>query len=97
MKKRRLYTERFKFFLLGVLSIIGICLLMGADYGAPGYGRYQISAWGASFGDFSGGCGAFVVDTVTGETKTVYRFVYGSSDGTSVLKTNLGKPFSAIK
>lgn len=96
MARNKFWTERIKFFLLGMLVIIGMTFLMGNSSSVPS-GRYQISAWGTAFGDFSGGCGAFIIDTATGETKTAYMYIYGSSDGMSLLKNNLGKSFFEIK
>ncbi len=102
MTKNKLWTDKLKFFLLGVLTITSIILLTGMSNSsnpAPHYGRFQISAWGTAFGDFSGGYGAFIVDTATGETKTAYMYIYGKSDdkAKSISEDNLGKPFYEIK
>jgi hypothetical protein len=91
------WSDRFKYFLLGLLTVGAVVFLMGNHSSAPNYGRYQISSWGTAFGDFSGGCGAFIIDTATGETKTAYMYIYGTSDGMSILKNNLGKSFYEIK
>lgn len=91
------WTDKLKYFLLGLLTIAGVVFLMGNRSSTPSYGRYQVSSWGTAFGDFSGGCGAFIIDTATGETKTAYMYIYGTSDGMSILKNNLGKSFYEIK
>jgi hypothetical protein len=75
----------------------GIMFLMGNKTSNFQYGRYQISSWGTSFGNLSGGCGAFITDTATGETKTAYMYIYGTSEGVSIMKDNLGKTFFEIK
>lgn len=86
-----------KYFLLGILMIGSVMFVMGHKDGNPNYGRYQISSWGTSFGDLSGGCGAFIIDTATGETKTAYMYIYGTSEGVSIMRDNLGKTFFDIK
>lgn len=89
--------ERWTFFALGTLTAIFLMLLLGAtDIGPPNYGRYQISAWGGSLGGDTGSVGVFIVDTATGETKTVYSRIYGSDRGV-VAKDDLRKPFHSIK
>jgi hypothetical protein len=89
-------TTNLKYFLLGLLVVVGVILLMGNGNSAPHYGRYQVSAWGTAFGGFSGGCGAFITDTATGKTKTAYMNIYGPSEGISIFKDNLGKNFYDI-
>ena len=64
--KNNHWVEKAKFFLLGMLVVIGFLILTGAVGNAPG--RYQLEAWGAG----GIGFGAFVTDTVSGETKIVY-------------------------
>jgi hypothetical protein len=98
--KEKIWSERIRFFLLGVLFVAGILFLTGADTLSPpppNYGRYQISSWATSFGNNSGGVGAFVVDTVSGETKTVYSRIYGPVPGDGkLIKNDLKKPFASI-
>lgn len=99
MKDKRLLAERVKYFLLGIAVVTGILFLAGADTLAPpppNYGRFQISSWATSFGSNSGGVGAFVIDTVTGETKTVYSRIYGAPEEGKLIKNDLKKPFIAI-
>ena len=97
MIRDKIWTNKLKYFLLGLMTISVVMFLMGNRSSTPSYGRYQISSWGTAFGDFSGGCGAFIIDTATGETKTAYMYIYGTSDGMSALKNNLGKSFYEIK
>lgn len=97
--KDKLWSERIKFFLLGMLVVTGILFLAGADTltpPPPNYGRFQISSWATSFGNNSGGVGVFVVDTITGETKTVYSRIYGAPDEGKLIKNDLKRPFVAI-
>lgn len=95
---------KLKFFLLGVGASLALLFLTGAmnDSGAPSsanlaYGRYQISSWATSFGDKGGVVGAFVIDTFTGETKTVYSRSYGPTMEGEVMKNDLKKPFTAMQ
>ncbi len=100
MQAKKIWTERLKFFLLGMIALMGLLFLTGAvPPVAPTlqYGRYQISSWGASLGDNSGAMGVFIVDTVSGETKTVYSRTYGDPKNTKALKNDLKKPFVAIR
>ncbi|NTV14930.1 MAG: hypothetical protein HGA96_13520 [Desulfobulbaceae bacterium] len=95
---------KLKFFLLGVGASMMMLFLTGAmnDPGAPSsanlaYGRYQISSWATSFGDKGGAVGAFVIDTFSGETKTVYSRTYGPTMEGEVLKNDLKKPFTSMQ
>jgi len=99
MKKNMLLRERVRFYILGILSIIGLLVLSGSTNHSqppPNYGRYQISSWGAYFGNSKGGYGAFIIDTITGETKTVYSH-FTSPDNEPVITNNLNKTFYSIK
>lgn len=90
--------DRLAYFFLGLVSGIALLMILGAsEFGPPNYGRYQISAWGTSLGKDQAGVGAFIVDTATGETKTVYSRVYGGTDTGKVIKDDLRKPFISIK
>lgn len=68
------YRERMKFFLLGVFAVVGVLSLMGAklldqeEVVLLSSDRYRIAAWGDGKAH-----GAFVLDSITGETKIVYR------------------------
>lgn len=93
MTENRIYKERAKFFLMGMLVVIGMMFLMGAanDTVVIDNGRYQISAWGDGKAH-----GAFIVDTISGETKIVYR---SKEMGNSKIKdrNSLKEPFSSIR
>jgi hypothetical protein len=94
----RARRERLTYFIFGTLAAVIVLLLLGAtEIGPPNYGRYQISAWSGSLGGDRGGVGVFIVDTASGETKTVYSRVYGGSDPGVVVKDDLRKPFHSIK
>lgn len=109
--KDQLTKERIKFFVLGMLVVIGMGMLISANITVVpmdlsekskempvlGNGRYQISAWGGTFGSHSGGFGAFVVDTLSGESKIVYICVYGAPDKGNVVNNNLNKPFASME
>ena len=91
-----------KYFFLGVVATLFFLVLTGAiDYqgssAALSSGRYQLSSWATSFGEKGGGVGAFVIDTVSGETRTVYSRIYGPSMQSTVVKNDLKKPYSSIK
>ncbi|NTV13507.1 MAG: hypothetical protein HGA96_06195 [Desulfobulbaceae bacterium] len=95
---------RVKYFLLGLSVSLLMLFLTGAmnDPGAPSsanlsFGRYQISSWATSFGDKGGVVGAFVIDTFSGETKTVYSRMYGPAVEGEVIKNDLKKPFMSIQ
>jgi len=96
MKQFSSNSGRGIYFLLGALLMLSLVLLTGAGP-AQQYGRYQISAWSFSLGDGSGGCGAFIVDTATGTTKSAYTVLYGNPGRPSLLKNHLRKPFGAIQ
>ena len=96
--KNKIFKERLKFFLFGMLVVTGILFLTGADnHTALNNGRYQISAWGGALGENSGAMGAFVVDTVSGEAKNVYIRTYGIKDKGRLVKNNLNKHFSSYQ
>ena len=101
MNEKKIRAQKIKYFLLGVVAILGLFLLTGAsrdnDIPTLGFGRYQISSWGSSLGDKSGAIGVFIVDTVSGETKTVYTRIYGSPGQGTIVKNDLKKPFISIR
>lgn len=74
-----------------------LTILTGAGTAVSMNGRYQATAWGTNFGENAGGCGAFVVDTVTGNVKTAYTVIYGTPPQRTVLINNLRKPFSVVQ
>ncbi len=95
--------EKIIYFSLGAFSLLGVSLLMGAatDYhnnnATLNFGRYAISSWATQLDSKSGVVGAFVLDTVSGETRTVYIRTYGEVPKSEVVKTDLKKPFNAIQ
>ena len=90
---------KIKYFLLGVGSCVIIVLLTAAanTNPSPHYGRYQISSWAGQIGDDSGSIGAFVLDTATGETKTVYSRTYGKAEQSRVERNNLKTVFASMQ
>ncbi|MCK5232163.1 MAG: hypothetical protein KAR13_17965 [Desulfobulbaceae bacterium] len=101
MNAKKIRAGKIKYFLLGIVAMLGLLLLTGAslENGVPtlGFGRYQISSWGTSLGNKSGAIGVFIVDTVSGETKTVYTRIYGSPGKGTAVKNDLKKPFISIQ
>ena len=95
LKETELVYLRVKYFFLGVLVLLGMIFLMGADVDQSkpvvDIRKYQISAWGDSDAH-----GAFIVDTITGVTKIVYRYKE-TSDSKKKEKNNLNKPFVSIE
>lgn len=89
------------FFVLGALSLVVFGLLLGAasDYQNQtlNFGRFQISAFATRLGSDSGVVGAFVVDTVSGETRTAYMRTYGNPPNSTASKNDLKKPFNSIE
>ena len=98
--KNAIWRERLLFFLLGAISLGIGGLLLGAasDFNAStlNYGRYQISSWATRLDQNSGAVGAFVMDTVSGETRTVYMRTYGKPPGSRAVKNDLKKSFHSI-
>jgi len=101
---KKLWRERLVYFSLGVASLAVITFLLGAatDYQnnnntTLNFGRYAISSWATQVDVKSGVVGAFVLDTVSGETRTVYLRTYGDVPKSEVIKNDLKKPFNAIQ
>jgi len=95
------WRDKSLFFALGVLSLAVVGLLLGAasDYQntSPNYGRFQVSSFATRLGNESGVVGAFVVDTVSGETRTAYLRTYGDPPNSTAVKNDLKKPFISIQ
>ena len=96
--------ERLLYFSLGVVSLALVSFLMGAatDYQnnnntTLNFGRYAISSWATQVDNKSGVVGAFVLDTVSGETRTVYYRTYGDVPKSEAQKNELKKSFNAIQ
>lgn len=101
---KKAMRDKFLYFSLGALSLLGVGLLMGAatDYQnnnstTLNFGRYAISSWATQLDNKSGVVGAFVLDTVSGETRTVHIRTYGDVPKSEVIKNDLKKPFNAIQ
>jgi hypothetical protein len=101
---KRMLRERLIYFSLGVLSLAIVAFLMGAatDYQNSNnttlnFGRYAISSWATQLDNKSGVVGAFVLDTVSGETRTVMIRTYGDVPNSEFVKNDLKKPFIAIQ
>ncbi len=95
MEQKIIWRERLLYLFIGVFITIGIVLLSGAatNTSVPlKYGRFQLETWATRFDDKSAGMGAFVVDTATGETKTVYSRIYGDPPEAKVIN-KLNMPF----
>ena len=91
---------QLRYFLLGVGSVCAILFLTGSveySHSTLNFGRYQLSSWATQVNNNSGVIGAFVMDTVSGETKTVYIRTYGQPGKSSVIKNDLKKAFSAVE
>lgn len=96
--------ERLLYFSLGVLSLALVSFLLGAasDYqnshnATLNFGRYAISSWATQIDGKSGVVGAFVLDTVSGETRTAYIRTYGDVPKSEATKHDLKKPFNSIE
>lgn len=96
--------DRFLYFCLGIISLALVSFLMGAsaDYQPNNsttlnFGRYALSSWATQIDGKSGVVGAFVLDTVSGETRTVYIRTYGDVPKSETVKNDLKKPFNAIQ
>ncbi|HBG20718.1 MAG TPA: hypothetical protein DDY32_15980 [Desulfobulbaceae bacterium] len=101
MNTAKKWRERFLYFSLGVISLAAVFLLLGAssDFqnNTLNFGRYAISSWATQIDNKSGVIGAFVLDTVSGETRTVYMRTYGDTPESKMTKNDLKKPFIAIE
>ena len=90
------YRERIKFFLLGVIVALGVLSLMGANFLDQeevvlfNIDRYRIAAWGDANAH-----GAFVMDSITGQTKIVYRYKE-VGEATSLERNKLDLRFTEI-
>jgi hypothetical protein len=99
---KKTWRERFLYFTLGILSLALMLFILGAsteyqNNTTLNFGRYAISSWATQIDSKSGVVGAFVLDTVSGETRTVYIRTYGNVPETKVEKNDLKKPFFSIQ
>lgn len=102
--QKKTIKERVLYFSLGVLSLAVVSFLLGAtteyqnsNNTTLNFGRYAISSWATQLDNKSGVVGAFVLDTVSGETRTVYIRTYGDVPKSEIAKNDLKKPFNAIQ
>lgn len=102
--QKKSIKERVLYFSLGVLSLAVVSFLLGAtaeyqnsNNTTLNFGRYAISSWATQLDNKSGVVGAFVLDTVSGETRTVYIRTYGDVPKSEIAKNDLKKPFNAIQ
>lgn len=89
-----LHRNRIRDLLLGFLLAVGMFVLMGykgQDDVVLSNGRYQLAAWGDGAAH-----GAFVMDTLTGETKIAYRYKELANDKFKE-RDNLNTVFVDIK
>lgn len=90
-------SARLPWILVGILSTLVTLLLIGAtDISAPNYGRYQLSSWSTEVGEHKAAVGAFVLDTATGETKSVYTRIFDDRGQFKDLKNNLKSTFYSV-
>lgn len=98
--KTTVWRERLLSFCLGAVSVAVLGLLLGAasdhQSSTPSYGRYQLSTWATRVDDQSALIGAFVTDTVSGETRAAYIRSYGNVPDSKVLKNGLNEPFAGL-
>lgn len=93
-------TGQLRYLLLGIALTIGILFMMGnAPVAGPvlDNGRYQVSSYATRLGEDTGAVGAFIVDTVSGEVKTVYMRVYGDVPESKILMNNLKRNFANMQ
>jgi len=83
---------------MGIVVTIFCFILMGAIKSPPppNYGRFQLQSWAASPVDGGALVGAFVIDTATGETKTVYSRLVKSKRESIIFTNQLKKTFIKI-
>lgn len=95
------WRDRLVFFTLGVLSLAVVGLLLGAasdhQNSTLNFGRYQLSSWATQLDSNSGIVGAFVMDTVSGETRTAFIRTYGDTPPKLTEKYDLKKTFHKIR
>ncbi len=93
------YNERVKYFVFGIGLTLLCILCLGAVNSPPPphYGRFQLQSWAAAPVDGGALVGAFVIDTATGETKTVYSRLVKSEKQSVIFTNQLKKPFSRIE
>ena len=97
--KKIFHRAQLKFFILGIAVTLSCLLFIGAIKSPPppNYGRFQLQSWATSPDDGGALVGAFVIDTATGETKTVLSRLVKFSGESVTYKNELNKQFINIK
>ena len=93
------HNAQIKFFILGIAVTLFCILFIGAINSPPppNYGRFQLQSWATSPVDGGALVGAFVIDTATGETKTVLSRLIKPKKKYVTFKNELKKQFLNIK
>lgn len=94
-----LHNSQIKFFIIGIAVTLFCVLFIGATNSPPppNYGRFQLQSWATSPVEGGALVGAFVIDTATGETKTVFSRLIKSNEKSVTFKNELKKQFLNIK
>ncbi len=84
---------------MGIAVTLFCVLFIGAVKSPPppNYGRFQLQAWATSPSEGEAMVGAFVIDTATGETKTVFSRLIKPNEKSITYKNELKKQFIKIK
>ncbi len=92
------FNKPVQYFILGIGLTILCILFLGAVNSPPPphYGRFQLQSWATAPVDGGAMVGAFVIDTATGETKTVYSRLIKSEHESVIFINHLKKPFIQI-
>ena len=77
----------------GAMVLVSLFLLTGSVAVVSGAGRYQLDSWSHSNNNGTGQYGAFVIDTITGETQIVYLAQINNKTQ-RVIKNSLKKQFN---
>ena len=77
--------------------IFSLNAIAATDISPPNYGRYQVSSWSTQIDTDTAIIGAFIIDTATGETRTVYTRLIDKNGHGNILKNDLKKPFHSVK
>lgn len=95
MKKQQPYV----FIIIIVCMFVGFFLIEWSTASSPPpphYGRFQLHSWAAPMNN-GVLMGALVIDTATGETKTVYSRLVKSETDSIIFTNQLRKPFIQIQ
>ncbi len=97
--KTLFHKSPIKYFFMGIAMTLFCVFFIGAVKSPPppNYGRFQLQAWATSSLDGEAMVGAFVIDTATGETKTVFSRLIKPNEKSITYKNELKKQFIKIK